>query len=100
MADMTTNRAALVERVTDLIRDGRKRNAYSPDIATTAIDLIRAEVLEEAAGVADALEDALSDEWRKGLKCDSHLEGKSDGAGEVAAAIRALKGDTLSKSSS
>jgi hypothetical protein len=53
---------------------------------------LRAEVLEEAARVADALEDALSDEWRKGLKCDSHLEGRSDGAGEVAAAIRALKG--------
>lgn len=60
-------------------------------IADTAIALIWDEAMEEAAKVADTLEDALSVEWRKGLKCDSHLEGRSDGAGEVAAAIRARK---------
>jgi lactate dehydrogenase-like 2-hydroxyacid dehydrogenase len=57
------------------------------DVADHIIDL----ALEEAAKVADALEDSLATEWRNGRKCDSHLEGKSDGAGEVAAAIRALK---------
>lgn len=59
--------------------------------ADAAIALIWNEAMEEAARVADTLEDALSVEWRKGLKCDSHLEGRSDGAGEVAAAIRARK---------
>jgi hypothetical protein len=88
------DRAALVERVADLVRFNHDPIA----IANEAIDLIRAEVLEEAARVADALEDSLATEWREGHKCDSHLEGKSDGAHEVAAAIRALKETPCSSS--
>jgi hypothetical protein len=45
-----TDRAALVERVTAEIR---KYDLTSDEIAAFAISLIRAEVLEEAAGVAD-----------------------------------------------
>jgi hypothetical protein len=52
---------------------------------------IRAEALEETAKVAKAKADEWATAWRKGLKCDSHLEGKSDGADEVADAILALK---------
>lgn len=44
----------------------------------------------DAAKVAEELENKWSAVWRKGLKCDSHLEGMSDGAGDVADAIRAL----------
>ena len=44
----------------------------------------------DAAKVAEDLENKWSAVWRKGLKCDSHLEGMSDGAGDVADAIRAL----------
>jgi len=57
-------------------------------MASTALDL----ALEEAARVADEKEDEWTVQWRAGLKADSHLEGKSDGACEIAAAIRALKG--------
>ena len=45
---------------------------------------------EEAAKVAADLADKWAGEWREGLKCDSYLEGKSDGADEVAEAIRTL----------
>jgi len=47
---MTPDRAALVERVAAEIR---KYDLTSDEIAAFAIDLIRDEVLEEAAGVAD-----------------------------------------------
>jgi hypothetical protein len=46
---MTHDRAALVERVADLVRFNHDPIA----IANEAIALIRNEVLEEAAGVAD-----------------------------------------------
>jgi hypothetical protein len=59
--------------------------------ADEAIVLIRAEVLEEAAKVADDLSDRWTKEWRAGLKADSRLEALSDGADDVAFAIRALK---------
>lgn len=49
-------------------------------------------VLEEAAKVADAASDRWHKEWRAGHKSSTHLEGKSDGADEIASAIRALKG--------
>jgi hypothetical protein len=61
--------------------------------ADAAIDLIRAETLEAAARVADEKEDEWTVQWRAGLKADGHLEGKGDGACEIAAAIRALKGE-------
>lgn len=44
----------------------------------------------DAAKVAEELANKWSVVWRKGLKCDSHLEGMSDGADDVADAIRAL----------
>ena len=61
--------------------------------ADAAIDLIRAETLEAAARVADEKEDEWTLQWRAGFKVNGHLEGKSDGACEIAAAIRALKGE-------
>lgn len=51
----------------------------------------RESVIEECARVADDKESAWTIQWRAGHKSDSHLEGMSDGAGEVATAIRALK---------
>jgi phage protein D len=44
----------------------------------------------DAAKVAEELGDKWFVVWRKGLKADSHLESMSDGADEVAAAIREL----------
>lgn len=44
----------------------------------------------DAAKCADEFADKWATVWRKGLKCDSHLEGMSDGADDVAQAIRAL----------
>lgn len=63
----------------------------SVQAATAAIALVRAEALEEAARECDRREDELARQWRNGLKADTHLEGQSDGAGDCAAAIRALK---------
>lgn len=51
----------------------------------------RDEVIEECATVASEMGDAWHREWRAGLKASTHLEGKSDGADEIAAAIRNLK---------
>jgi hypothetical protein len=64
--------AALVERVADLVRFNHDPIA----IANEAIDLIRADVLEEAARELDRWGDIYGD--------------------NAAAAIRALKGDTCS----
>ena len=51
---------------------------------------IRAEALEEAAKLAEAKADEWATVWRNRMKADSHMEGMSDGADEIAAAIRAL----------
>lgn len=59
---------------------------------TAALEAVVAMVLEEAAKVADELSDRWTKEWRAGLKADSRLEALSDGADDVAFAIRALKG--------
>ena len=48
-----TDRAALVEKVADAIAKAWDEHGRVIDGATAAIDLIRDEVLEEAAGVAD-----------------------------------------------
>ncbi len=72
-----------------LTPDGAKEACRS--IAYAAIALIRPATLEEAAKVAEAMSDDWAAEWRENLKRDSHLEGMSDGAHDVAAAIRALK---------
>jgi predicted nucleic acid-binding Zn-ribbon protein len=69
------SRAALVEKVVEVINLARHRNEPSAQIATAAIALIRAEVLEEAANVADRYEIPL---------CETS-------ASHIAAAIRALK---------
>ena len=55
-----------------------------------ALSTARADALEEAAKVADAKADEWDTEWRRGCKVSSHLEGKSDSADAIAAAIRAL----------
>ena len=67
-------RAALVEAVCDAMHEADPFYV-SYDHATAAIDLIRAEVLEEAAKVADRYEIPL---------CETS-------ASHIAAAIRALK---------
>lgn len=46
--------------------------------------------LEEAAKLAEAKGDEWAAVWRNRMKADSHMEGKSDGADDIAAAIRAL----------
>lgn len=55
--------------------------------------LIAAQERERCARVADAKEDEYETSYRAGLKSSQHLQGMSDGAGEVAAAIRALGDD-------
>jgi hypothetical protein len=87
-------RAALREKIIKLYAD--KWGVTDAWLADAAIDV----VLEEAAKVAEAKADEWSTEWRKGLKCDIHLEGKSDGADDVAAAIRAMKSSAASSSGS
>lgn len=79
---MTSDRrAALVEKA----RTYLGLDMPTPNIAA-AIDLIRADVLEEAARVADATT-AFDDNVQKSAGCWT--------AGQrIAAAIRALKGDT------
>ena len=105
-------RAALVEKVTKLLvgREGESMwdaSCWKPganlmnaqielwlcraeyeERAAAAIDLIRAEVLEEAARVADDYEG-------KGMDggYDSHLGDAFRTRREIAAAIRSLKGD-------
>lgn len=62
-----------------------------PERIRTAIALIRAEALEEATLVADRMSREWATEWHRTLKVDEHMEGMSDGADDVAAAIRAMK---------
>ena len=89
MADMTPDRAALVEKVATLITrgcpvahqcDGSGCHEWE---AEQAIDLIRADVLEEAARVADATT-AFDDNVQKSAGCWTTGQ-------RIAAAIRALK---------
>ena len=56
-----------------------------------ALREIRAVAMEEAAKIAEAKADEWATVWRNRMKADSHMEGKSAGADEIAAAIRALK---------
>ncbi len=79
---MTSDRrAALVEKA----RTYLGLDMPTPNIAA-AIDLIRADVLEEAARVADATT-AFDDNLQKSAGCWTTGQ-------RIAAAIRALKGDT------
>jgi hypothetical protein len=82
--------------MTDL-RDEIKRAVEMTDaelnnLVAKAITVIRAVVLEEAAKVAEAKGDEWATVWRNRLWSDSnvHMEGQSDGAHEIAAAIRNL----------
>jgi len=59
----------------------------TPD-AQAALDRVVAAERERNAKVAERMSDEWATEWRKGRKCDTHLEGMSDGADDVAAAIR------------
>lgn len=68
-----TDRAALVERVADAIAKAWDEHGRVIDAATAAIDLIRAETLEEAARAAN-------EAWLDGVP-----------VAEIPAAIRALK---------
>ena len=86
-----TDRAELKEKVVAAIRDAWNNasndgNPISYHMADAAI----AVALEEAAKLAEAKADEWATVWRNGLKCDSHMEGMSDGADEIAAAIRAM----------
>ena len=90
---MSDERRPLLMRVLDAMQEAD--NYYvSADQAQVAIALIRAETLEKAAKVADDLSDRWTKEWRAGLKADSRLEALSDGADDVAFAIRALNYQT------
>ena len=82
---MTDDRAALVERVAEeMSRWLDDDMAACRQAATAAIDLIRAEVLEEAAGVAEYR--CGSPEWSNDTN-----SGYECAAKEIAAKIRALK---------
>ena len=94
-----TDRAALKEKVVAAIRDawnnapndGDPITYYLADAAiAVARPSIRAEALEEAAKIAEAKADEWATAWRNRFKADIHMEGKSDGADEIAAAIRAM----------
>jgi hypothetical protein len=83
---MTSDRrAALVEKVRTEVKQLSGTHLVTPEIQT-AIDLIRAETLDEAARVADATT-AFDDNLQKSAGCWTTGQ-------RIAAAIRALKGDT------
>lgn len=79
LSEETSRRAALVEKVADVIAKAWDEHGRVIDAATTAISLIRAETLEEAARVAETVGGTSpeDDVWQ--------------GAYKAAAAIRALK---------
>ena len=69
-------------------RDAQSRDAVDLTLFRQAI---RAEALEEAAKLADAITERLWHEYKTERHfATDHLQGMSDGAGEVADAIRAL----------
>jgi hypothetical protein len=79
-----TDRAALVERVADIISMVFEGQGIT-DTSNGVIDLIRAEVLEEAARVAEYR--CGSPEWSNDTN-----SGYECAAKEIAADLRALKG--------
>lgn len=85
------DRDELKEKVVAAIRDAW--NVASNDgnpISYYLADAAIAVVLEEAAKIAEAKADEWATVWRNRMKSDSHMEGKSAGADEIAAAIRAM----------
>jgi hypothetical protein len=90
---MTDPRDELVERVARALctDDGNPCGCTTAcKIGLHYADTAIAVALEEAAKLAEAKADEWATVWRNGLKCDSHMEGMSDGADEIAAAIRAM----------
>jgi len=79
-----TDHAALVEKVADAIAKAWDEHGRVIDAATAAIDLIRAEALEEAARVAEYR--CGSPEWSNDTN-----SGYECAAKEIAADLRALK---------
>lgn len=88
---MTDPRDELVEKVVDAIREAKDSapNDGKP-LGYHLADAAIAVVLEEAAKLAEAKADEWATVWRNHFKVDSHMEGQSDGAHEIAVAIRAL----------
>ena len=64
------------------------RLSFASDAVEKLISLVRAEALEEAAKVCDEIETAEHRKWKQ--YADMMAQGASDGAGDCAAAIRAL----------
>lgn len=81
---MNDPRDELVERVAQLYED--KWGITDHWLARAAIGM----ALEEAAKIAEAKADEWATAWRNRFKTDSHMEGKSAGADEIASAIRAM----------
>ena len=85
------DRAELKEKVVAAIRDAwnNASNDGNP-ISYYLADAAIAVALEEAAKISDAKADEWATVWRNRMKTDSHMEGKSAGADEIAVAIRAI----------
>ena len=81
-----TGRAALVEKVAAMFRNGPDGMYSAENLANIAIDL----ALEEAALEADKIEQAERALHEK--DGDRYSQGKANGAMIIAAAIRAMKG--------
>ena len=84
-----TDHDELRERVAVAIMQSGAGPTYGDTLRTMA-DAAVAVALEEAAKLAEAKADEWATAWRNRMKADSHMEGKSDGADEIAAVIRAL----------
>ncbi len=65
---------------------------WEPNLAVKLFDerdaRVKADTARRCAEIASSIEAEHEDAWRAGHKADSHLEGLSDGAGEVAQEIR------------
>lgn len=59
-------------------------------LVAKAIAVIRAVVLEEVAKLAETKADEWDTLWRNRFKNDSHIKGMSDGAHDIASAIRRM----------
>ena len=83
----------LVEKVIDAMSNCGSETVGSR-MARAAIAVLRpalrAEALEEAAKVCDAIEDRLTEQWKANYKVCDYTQGASDGANDCAAAIRGL----------
>ena len=75
--------------MTDVVRDPYS-NPLRQDAKIAALRQARIDALEEAAKLAEAKADEWATVWRNRFKADSHMEGKSAGADEIASAIRAM----------